>query len=102
MLIKVVGITYWSPTLRYNGNISISVEPEGTHRNLGILINPSTAESFLVWCFEDRYKKWMWKAYEEMYKKQSADKNHKMTQEGFDKLQKDGTDDNYTTAKAGQ
>jgi len=77
------------------------VEPEGTHRNLGILINP-TAESFLVWCFEDRYTKWMWKAYEETYKKQLADKNHKMTQEDFDKLQKAGTDDNYTNTKAGQ
>ena len=101
MLIKVVGITYWSPTLKFNGNISTSVEPAGTHRNPGILINP-TAESFMVWCFEDRYKKWMWKANEDTFKKQLADKDHKLDQEEFNKLEKEGTVENYTTACGGQ
>ena len=57
----------------------------------------------MVWCFEDRYKKWIWKANEKAYQTQLDDTtNTEITQEAFDKLKKAGTEETFTTKKGGQ
>jgi hypothetical protein len=56
-----------------------------------------------VWIIENGYDKWIWAVHEEKFRLQLADKDDEtMDQEKFDKLQKAGTDDKYTTSSGGQ
>jgi len=102
LLVKVCGITYWNPCKRHYGNISTHEEPKGSKSTLnkGPYVDPTAAEAFLVWTFENAYDKWHWPTKEKALLIQLAAK--KTTQAEIDKQRLTDNETPYTIANGGQ